>query len=235
MSTLHKPACVLKLTGRRGPRRRAVAFFCVLLALAVVAVPGHVLRSFAQTQTTAQPGATPETTQGKRPEVKEGSSGASVTGTIKGRVVSDDGHPLTSATVWARTLTGAPAVKSTRVDPEGRFTFEDLPVAVYTISATAPGFVDQSLLMADAGQSPHYLIGAQLRITMIKGGVITGTVTNNKGEPVVGVPVRALSTNNLSVSLDNPFIRGGTPESDDRGVYRIYGLLPSQYTVSAGG
>lgn len=233
MSILLKSICVLKLTKRCDSRRCAVALFYTLLAL--VMISGNVVCSVAQTQAAPKPSATPDTTQSQRPGTNESISGASITGTIKGRVVTDDDQPLTAATIWARAITGAPAAKSMRVDSEGRFAFDDLPVAVYTISATAPGYIDQSLLMDDPSHSPRYLIGAQLRITMIKGGVITGTVTNSKGEPVVGVPIRASLTNSLSAPVANPFSRGGALESDDRGIYRIYGLSPGQYIVSAGG
>jgi hypothetical protein len=70
---------------------------------------------------------------------------------------------------------------------------------------------------------------------MIRGGVITGTVTNAKGEPVTGVAVRAMMSVGSLSSLTSFFGGGGIAESDDRGVYRIYGLLPGQYTVQAGG
>ncbi len=69
---------------------------------------------------------------------------------------------------------------------------------------------------------------------MIRGGVITGLVTNPKGEPVVGVAVRATSTAAVP-SIASFFTGGGHSETDDRGVYRIYGLMPGQYVVSAGG
>jgi hypothetical protein len=70
---------------------------------------------------------------------------------------------------------------------------------------------------------------------MMKGGVITGAITNQKGEPVVGVNVRALMIGDQR----NLFARfaGQTDqvETDDRGIYRIYGLLPGEYLVAAGG
>ena len=69
---------------------------------------------------------------------------------------------------------------------------------------------------------------------MIRGGVITGLVTSAKGEPVVGVPVRAISTARAP-SIASFFTGSGHSETDDRGVYRIYGLMPGQYVVSAGG
>ena len=68
---------------------------------------------------------------------------------------------------------------------------------------------------------------------MIKGGVITGLVTNAKGEPIVGVPVHA-TLQNAQPSVVSFLTGGNMSETDDRGIYRIYGLLPGQYTVRAG-
>ncbi len=64
--------------------------------------------------------------------------------------------------------------------------------------------------------------------------MITGMVTNTKGEPMVGIPVHA-TMSTLTSPTFNFFGGGGTSETDDRGSYRIYGLLPGQYIVSAGG
>src|SRR5688572_16977290 len=66
-------------------------------------------------------------------------------------------------------------------------------------------------------------------------GVITGKVTTLTGEPMVGVRVSAVMVKDLN---GNPERRqfGGRPRfTDDRGVYRIYGLRPGIYVVYARG
>jgi len=126
----------------------------------------------------------------------------------------------------------APSV--TRIDSEGRFTFDDLRPAVYTVLATAPGYIDEAIA-GEVTTLPQHLLGSQLRIRMVKGGVITGVVSNHKGEPVVGVSVRALLVGDKR-DFVTVFGRESTlTETDDRGVYRIYGLPPGQYLVAAGG
>jgi hypothetical protein len=70
----------------------------------------------------------------------------------------------------------------------------------------------------DPNDWPRYLIGAQLKIKMIRGGVITGKVTDSKGDPIVGVPVHAVALNNPSTSPTD-FLGAGGGESDDRGIY----------------
>ncbi|HEY3580067.1 MAG TPA: carboxypeptidase-like regulatory domain-containing protein, partial [Pyrinomonadaceae bacterium] len=114
----------------------------------------------------------------------------------------------------------------------GKFSFDDLPSAAYVVFAMAPGYIDEAMSTGDPNDWPRHLIGTQLKIKLIKGGVITGKVTNAKGEPIVGVPVHAVPFNNPSPYLTE--FLGGV-ETDDRGVYRIYGLIPGTYVVNAGG
>jgi hypothetical protein len=197
-----------------------------LVLLVVLLVGCNGLLTKAQSEATPKTAATP---------VANASPSPTITGTIKGRLVADDGQPLTNANVMVQSLTAAPAVKPARVDAEGRFTFDDLPPAAYLVIATAPGYIDQSTSLGEPSEWPRHLIGSSVRITMIKGGVITGTITNAKGEPITGVPVHATMSSGKSSSLTSFFNGGGGAESDDRGVYRIYGLLPGQYLVQAGG
>jgi carboxypeptidase family protein len=209
-------------------RRRAVTLLLIMSAVVLFAC-GHTV-SMAQTQNPEKPAATPAVT----PPPASQKPAPTATGTIKGRLVSGDGQPLTNANVMAQSLTAPPTAKPTRVDSEGRFVFDDLPAAAYIIIGTAPGYIDQSMSLGDASQWPRHLIGSDVRITLIRGGVITGLVTNAKGEPIVGVPVHA-TLQNAVTSITTFFTGAGVTETDDRGSYRIYGLLPGQYTVHAGG
>ena len=111
-----------------------------------------------------------------------------------------------------------------------------MPPAAYLVIATAPGYIDRSTSLGDPSQWPRHLIGSNVRVTMIKGGVITGIVTDARGEPVTGVPVRAITMGGGNLSSLSSFLGGGgNSETDDRGIYRIYGVLPGQYMVQAGG
>ena len=228
--------CIGRLTGRDALPSRAAALFCVWCSLAVFLPFGSVVDCMGQSQAEQKPPAISTTTPRQKPGAGQEpvAIATSTRGTINGRVISDDGRPLTNAIILARAVTGVTVTKPARVDEQGKFAFDDLPTAAYILVATAPGYIDQSITLADQSQWPRYLIGAQLKITMIKGGVITGTVTNPKGDPVVGVSVVASPTNELSVSASNLLGLQNLGETDDRGIYRIYGLLPGQYTVSAG-
>ncbi|HEY8185269.1 MAG TPA: carboxypeptidase-like regulatory domain-containing protein [Pyrinomonadaceae bacterium] len=224
----------ISLTNRRyGFRLRRHAVESLLTAASLVLfATGSAVTTVAQSQSTQKPVATPAAPA--TTDQKSATPVAPATGTIKGRIVAGDGQPLTNANVMAQGLTATPTAKPTRVESDGRFVFEDLPPAAYLIIGSAPGYIDQSISLGDASQWPRHLIGSNVRITMIRGGVITGLVTNAKGEPVVGVPVHA-TLQNAPPNLTSFFSGPGVSETDDRGIYRLYGLLPGQYIVHAGG
>jgi len=153
------------------------------------------------------------------------------TGSISGKVVNESGQPLVGALLYVRTAVSTSQGRSTTADIEGNFRVANLDPGVYTIAANAPAYTTDVPLAAT-----YYRVGDTVRLQLVRGGVITGTVTNAMNEPVVGVRVRALKVRDAN---------GQTPKmaafayneqlTDDRGVYRIYGLAGGTYFVSAGG
>ena len=202
----------------------------LLLVLPLVLTMSAVVSALAQSQPAVKSTASPS----PKPDEKRPNEIPSATGSIKGRVVADDGRPVVNATLMAQAINGVTSIKPAQVDSEGKFSFDDLPSAAYIVFASAPGYIDEAMSTGDPNDWPRHLIGAQLKIRMIKGGVITGRVTNSKGDPIVGVPVHAVALDNPSTS-PTEFLGAGGSESDDRGIYRIYGLRPGPYVVSAGG
>lgn len=153
----------------------------------------------------------------------------SARGTIAGRVVSENGqpHPNTSVYLYS-TNRSAGLDRSLSTDDEGRFRADDLGAGSYAIQVDAPGYV----LSSDTDARRRYRVGDSATLTLIKGGVITGTVTRASGEPVVGIAVQAIGTRDNEGRPTNAW---GSRLTDDRGVYRIYGLKPGSYRVKAGG
>jgi protocatechuate 3,4-dioxygenase beta subunit len=76
----------------------------------------------------------------------------------------------------------------------------------------------------------------KIDFSLVKGGVITGRVTTADGAPVIGERAQLNQIDaqgkgqQRGLSNSNPFMF----ETDDRGIYRLYGIAPGRYTVSIG-
>jgi hypothetical protein len=155
------------------------------------------------------------------------------TGAITGVIVNERGEPLTGASVFLRSVAMQNSGRATAPDAEGRFRITGLEPGLYIVQGFAPAYV----LQTEFDATPtYYRIGDSVRVEMIKGGVITGTVTNATGEPIIGIRVRALRIRDPKGQLVRTPQYGQVERgTDDRGIYRIYGLAPGTYLVSAGG
>ena len=154
-----------------------------------------------------------------------------VTGVISGRVVNESGQPLAGASLFVRAMNGAGNSRTTISDVDGNFRVSGLEPALYIVSGNAPAY---TTVPSQTGLPTYYRIGDTVNLELIHGGAITGTVTNSLGEPVIAVRVRATMVRDArgekpTVSFNNE------QSTDDRGIYRIYGLRPGTYIVSAGG
>jgi len=165
--------------------------------------------------------------------------GASRTGTgiVSGRVVDDRDESVRRVNVR---LERGGTVYGTRItDADGRFDFSGLPAGAFTVSASKPGYISTqygsrrpgrpgtSLVVADGARA------ANLVLTLARGAVITGRAVNVSGEPVPGVVVRLLRSRFVGggrafVPYSGP---GSSSITDDRGVYRLFGLDAGEYVV----
>jgi protocatechuate 3,4-dioxygenase beta subunit len=171
--------------------------------------------------------------QTQSPNAKPESSGAVTTGSITGRVVDESGQPLANAMVVIRPAGAQRRDQTVGTDRDGMFRVSGLEAVPYAISAMMPAYIPPP---RDPGVSPltTYKIGDTVNLTLIKGGVVTGSVLNANGEPLVGVVVRAQMIRDPSGRL----LRTGSrheSSTDDRGIYRIYSLATGTYVVMAGG
>ena len=153
-------------------------------------------------------------------------------GTISGKVVNENGQPLPNAQVYVRPfgVVANPFIAVT--DREGAFQVSNLDSASYSVSAVAPAYVPPT--REPQSLPTRYRPGDSVTLTLIKGGAVTGTVTNSVGEPLVGIGVRVQMIRDANGRM---LPRGTVTErlTDDRGVYRVYRLLTGTYVVSAGG
>ena len=153
------------------------------------------------------------------------------TGAITGKVVDDRGQPLFGVEVRARVIGVAQQRQLfASTDREGAFRINGLEPGAYALTAWLPAYVNAP---ADAPPSTYHP-GDSANLTLIKGGVITGTVTNFAGEPLVAIAVSAPMLRDAGGR--RIFSSASRPTyTDDRGVYRFYGLAAGTYLVMAGG
>jgi hypothetical protein len=168
--------------------------------------------------------------------------------TLSGRVLDEAGKPL-----FEVTLAAVPAglsskmskfaslnMRSVTTDENGNFTFEDIASGAYRLMPVLAGYTPAPDDLEENGRAKYFRSGDSITIRMVKGGVITGTVTSSASDPLVGVRLRAFKVKDLqgrsvnSVTIDEMSLSREW-KTDDRGVYRIYGLEPGKYLVSAGG
>jgi hypothetical protein len=165
---------------------------------------------------------------------------SSAAGAIRGRVLAAQGKsPLRRV----RLLLRSPALPEDRIattDPSGRFEFTELPVGRYRLTATKGSFVPGEFGQRRPGgpgiaidlARGQALEGADL--ILVRGAVITGQVMDDLGEPASGVRVGAMRRT-FEDGRPRMVPAGRVVETNDLGAYRLFGLAPGSYYLSASG
>ena len=168
--------------------------------------------------------------------------------TIAGRLVTDESSPRPVRRAVLRLTGGDGAPRLTSTDDEGRFAFARLPAGRYSLSATKTGYVDTFYGSKRPGHGPSVPVvvadGSRVDITMkmAHGAVITGIVTDDQGQPIPNLLVQVLDAETrvnapngplLSLISLLPNVPAMSAVTDERGVYRVFGLPPGAYIVSA--
>ncbi len=126
--------------------------------------------------------------------------------------------------------------RSVMTDAQGQFTFPKLPAGQFSLTATRNQYLAVTYgQRRPMGQGTTIQLGdgQQLRtnLRMLRGGVISGTVIGPDGDPQPYVQIRA-----WRYMMNNGFKRlqqMGGASTDDRGTFRLAGLQPGEYLVSA--
>jgi len=121
---------------------------------------------------------------------------------------------------------------------DGRFAFRRLSKGSFLITVVKPGYLEGAYGRRRPGGASQTLVLAEgqkvggVRIYLFRHAAISGMVLDEAGEPAVGIQIRALLR--TVVSGRRRLVYAGPPGwTDDRGVYRIHGLLPGDYLVAA--
>jgi len=159
------------------------------------------------------------------------------TSRVRGRVVAiDTGSALRRAQVR---ISGPDiGTKNALTDAQGRYEFRELPAGRFTLSVSKPGFVTMQY-----GQSRPFETGKQIDladaqvmdkadVSLPRGSVLAGRIVDEFGEAMADAEVQA-----MRMQYQNGKRRlvpsGRTGTTNDLGQFRIYGLPPGEYYVSA--
>jgi hypothetical protein len=163
---------------------------------------------------------------------------------FSGVVISrSTGQPVASAVVTLLPVPFEPPLSrpfaADRTGEDGRFAFETVPPGTYLVDTLHRAYVRESPLAFDGGFEARLVpvnlepgeVVAGYRVEIVPGGVISGTVTNDAGRPLRRALVEVVGP-----GYDGgreTIVESGNAETDDRGVYRVYGLPPGDYYVRA--
>src|SRR5262245_30597702 len=131
------------------------------------------------------------------------------------------------------------STQQTKTDGGGRFQFTGLPAGQYLAGALVPGYVSPSdTSFGPIGKRINLSEGENaenIELELIRGGVITGRVADSGGNPIAEEVVSLLKMDERGKPQPYYHPVGSFGFStDDRGIYRIFGLPAGRYLVGAG-
>jgi hypothetical protein len=162
---------------------------------------------------------------------------AGTTAGVPGAIVTLTSPALGASTaMFANGVAGGP--RRVMTDGQGQFVFRDLPAGPYVLSSMAAGYVDgaygRTTLVRRALDldRPLDLTDADkplsVTIQMWKMGGISGRITDEAGEPMVGAPLTVMER---FTDRGLPTSRSTRPATtDDRGFYHV-DVAPGDYVV----
>lgn len=134
-----------------------------------------------------------------------------------------------------------PGRQKAKTDDEGRYQFKNLAAGRYGLVAASYVNISADLLESSNKQFKICTVAAgdelkDIDIAMVRGGVITGRITDAEGQPVIAMRVKLAYLDAQGKKQAFPFFATNEDmnATDDRGVYRLFGLPPGRYLVSVG-
>ncbi|MEZ5316376.1 MAG: carboxypeptidase-like regulatory domain-containing protein [Vicinamibacterales bacterium] len=205
-------------------------------AVRVVVVSAAVVVAAAATGTPV-PGATARPAGGQQ---SRDAVGPPTTGTaVIAGVVVDDQEPAKPVRRAVVTLSGE-GLRPSRgaiTDDDGRFELRGLPAGRFTLMAERGAYVTSAYGAKRPGRPGTAITvtdGAQVtdvRVRLWRGAVVSGVLRDETGAPVGSTMVEAVPAREVTIGLT--FSNNGLARTDDRGEYRIFGLVPGTYVVRA--
>lgn len=130
-------------------------------------------------------------------------------------------------------------VAKTTTDEDGNYKLAGLAAGRFTIMPLAKAYVvGTGGTFKQLGQSVNVADGeavTKIDFALVHGGVVTGRITDAEGHPLIGERVSiVLNDSKPDAGSQMSMFGGPRNQTDDRGVYRAYGLSPGSYKVSVG-
>jgi hypothetical protein len=208
--------------------------FVAILAVAAAAFAQGAGGGQQQPQGAAGRGQRPMRAMPPRADAPRGTS------IIRGQIVAaDNGSPIRRAQVRVN----APDARESRVattDQQGRFEIKELPAGRYTLTASKGGFVSLQYGQRRPSESgtPIELGDGQtvekIAIALPRGSVLGGRITDEFGEPVANASVTAMRYGYVGGARRMTTVgQNSRDTTDDQGQFRLFGLPPGEYYVSA--
>ncbi len=158
------------------------------------------------------------------------------TARLSGRVVTADSNtPVRAADL---SIVGVTAGLSTRVastDDEGRFDLPDVPAGTYTMQISKAGFVTATFGPKPGADQFNLSPGQHVKVDdlrLVRAGAVSGRVLDAFGEPIADVAVTAWRVQFLTPA-QRRVVSTKSFRTNDLGDFRVYGLQPGQYFISA--
>ncbi len=170
----------------------------------------------------------PQKTAAKSPDT------CTVEGTI---LAADTGQPLRKAWVSLRKAEGRGDTPGAPSDASGHFIIKNVEAGRYTLSASHSGYVNQAYGQRgqrSSGTALTFSPGQQIRdisMRLIRAAAISGHIYDEDGDPVENAQVSALRYGYQEGQ--RKLLGQGFVMTNDLGEYRLYGLEPGSYIISA--
>jgi hypothetical protein len=152
----------------------------------------------------------------------------------------EEGGRIESAARDSATADPGPSRRgfSTTTDASGRFVFGNVPVGKYSLQARAQGFFSApssgvpgigSVFISWFEMRENQTVN--LRLSLVKGGVVSGRLTRADGSPVPAVTLAAFRED-YQPDGRLLFTSSTSRATDDRGEFRFFDLSPGQYRIA---
>lgn len=155
------------------------------------------------------------------------------TATISGKV-SFKNKGLAGIVVAARISNSSGLDKSryrATTDQSGNYRITNLPNGTFQVGPIAPGLVQEKALFEKSVVIEEGDNVEDVNFSLVRGGVITGKITDADGKPMVEQQISLQAE-------DRPYVQvrsfAAMVMTDDRGVFRAFGLRPGKYKVFVG-